>query len=303
VSAGGKVAVFGVPSAAGGRGTGMERGPFALREAGLLEALSDTGARVVNLSDLSLFPYRADPEHPQARNLDVVACAARTAADEMTRALKEGFTLVLGGDCSLVAGTAGGARQALGERVGLVYLDANADLNTPATSPSGCLDGMALAAALGRGPAELAAAGGAPPAVLAEHVALLGFRELDHEERSAIDELGLALPASAVRRLGMRAAAALALDAVENGDGPILVHLDVDVLDPVEMPAKDGFTPGEGLSWPELSDLLTRLLASPRVAALELAEYNPEKDPDGSSARKLVDLLARAISRRLRSGA
>jgi arginase len=101
----------------------------------------------------------------------------------------------------------------------------------------------------------------------------------------------------------MRAAAALALDAVENGDGPILVHLDVDVLDPVEMPAKDGFTPGEGLSWPELSDLLTRLLASPRVAALELAEYNPEKDPDGSSARKLVDLLARAISRRLRSGA
>src|SRR6185295_20271202 len=97
--AGHKVAVFGVPTAAGGRGPGVERAPFALRAAGLLSSLKALGATVVNLSDLSLFPYRDDPEHPRARNAEVVACALRATADEMTRALPEGFTLVLGGDC------------------------------------------------------------------------------------------------------------------------------------------------------------------------------------------------------------
>src|ERR1700704_4674608 len=109
-----KVAVFGVPTAAGGRASGLERGPFALREAGLVTDLRATGARVVNLSDLSLFPYRDDPDHPQARNAEVVECAVRAAADEMTRALQEGFTIVLGGDCTLVAGTGAGGRRAPG---------------------------------------------------------------------------------------------------------------------------------------------------------------------------------------------
>src|SRR5687767_603839 len=101
----GMVAVVGVPSSAGARRDGSERAPFALREAGLLEALRATGATVVNLSDLSLFPFRADDEHPRARNVEGVACAARAAADEMTRALAEGFALVLGGDCALAVGT------------------------------------------------------------------------------------------------------------------------------------------------------------------------------------------------------
>src|SRR5262245_6773302 len=108
-----KVAVFGVPTAAGGRGPGTEAAPLRLREAGLHSALEAKGARVVNLSDLSLFPHRDDPAHPKARNAEIVACAVRATADEMTRALGEGFTLVLGGDCSIVAGTVAGARRAL----------------------------------------------------------------------------------------------------------------------------------------------------------------------------------------------
>ena len=297
----GKVAVFGVPSAASGHNAGMERGPFALRARGLLGRLKRSGARVVNLSDLSLFPYRADPDHPRARNLEVVECAVRAAGDEMTRALAEGFTVVLGGDCALVAGTAAGARAALGRPIGLVYIDANADLNTPETSPSGHLGGMALALALGRGPASVISAAGPPPAVLPEHVALLGFRALDPGERQPLGDLGLALPVAAARRLGMRVCAALALDAVENDDGPILVHLDVDAIDPLEMPVKDAATPGLGLSTAEVSDLVTALLGSPRVVALEVAEFNPSLDPDGIHAEKLVDLIVRAVSRRLRA--
>ena len=294
----GKIAVVGIPSAAGASKPGTERAPFALREAGLLPALRELGAPVVNLSDLSLFPYRDDAG--PARNAEVVACAARAAADEMGRALAEGFVVVLGGDCSLVVGTVAGARQALGAPVGLVYLDANADLNTPETSPSGLLSGMALALALGRGPESVVSAGGPPPAVRPEHVALVGFRELDPGERRPLGDLGLALPAAAARRLGMRTAAALALDGVANEDGPILVHLDVDVVEPLEMQAKGVITEGEALSLAEVSDLVTAFLASPRVVGIEVVEYDPTADPDGVHARKIVDLLVRALARRLR---
>jgi arginase len=299
-ASGNKIAVVGVPSAAGAAGPGPERAPFALREAGLLERLRQTGARVVNLSDLSLFPYREDREHPRARNAEVVACAVRATADEMTRALAEGFTVVLGGDCSLAAGVVGGARVALGRPVGLVYLDANADLNTPETTPSGRLHGMALALALGRGAREVVEAAGPAPAVQPGHVALVGFRELDPGERRVLGDLGLALPAMAARRLGMRATAALALDAIANGDGPLVVHLDVDVIDPAEMPAKGTQTGGQALSLAEVSDLVTALVASPRTVALEVSEYQPDRDSDGASARRLVELIGRAVARRAR---
>ena len=297
-----KVAVFGVPTAAGTRAPGVSQAPLRLREAGLLRALEATGARVVNLSDLSLFPSRADEEHPNARNASGVACAVRAGADEMTRALAEGFTVVLGGDCSLVAGTMAGAQRYLGTPVGLVYLDADADLNTPETTPSGNLHGMALALALGRGPDEVVAALGAPPHLAPDHVSLVGFRALDPGERAPLGDLGLALPASAARRLGMTASAALALDGVGNEDGPLVVHLDVDVIDPLEMPAKSTLTPGEALGFREVSDLVTGILASPRVVALEVCEYNPERDDDAlTCGRKLVELVARAVARRLRA--
>jgi len=295
--ASGKVAVFGVPSAAGGVAPGMERGAFALREAGLLEALG-RDARVVHLSDLSLFPFGDDPEHPRCRNLATAACAARATADEMSRAMCEGFTLVIGGDCSLVVGTVAGARLALGAPVGLVFIDANADLNTPETSPSGRLAGMALALATGLGPEEMTAAGGIRPAVDAEHVALVGFRALDPGERPRLGALGLALPAAAARALGMRATAALALDAIENDAGPIVVHFDVDAIDPDAMPAKAAVTPGDGFTWQQASDLLAALLASPRVVALEVTEFVPDRDPDGGCARRLVKLLARAVAQK-----
>ena len=298
--AGHKVAVFGVPTAAGAHGAGVERAPFALRAAGLLSALKARGATVVNLSDLSLFPYREDPDHPRARNAEVVACALRATADEMTRALPEGFTVVLGGDCTLAAAVAAGAGKALDEAMGLVFIDANADLNTPETTPSGYLHGMALALALGRGDPAALAALGSGPAVQPAHVALVGFRELDPGERAPLGELGLALPASAASKLGMRVTAALALEGVENSDGPVVVHLDVDAIDPAEMPAHDVTTPGPALSLAEVSDLVTALVASPRVVALEVAEYNPARDPEGIHARKLVDLIARAVARRLR---
>ena len=285
----GKLAVVGVPSAAGARSNGVSRGSFALREAGLLEGLRATGATVVNLSDLSLFPFRAGSG--PARNAEVVCCAARAAADEMGRALREGFTILLGGDCSLVSGFARGAQEALGGRAGLVYLDANADLNTEETSPSGYLNGMGLSLALGFTDLDP----GLPHPLRPGDVALLGFRELDPAERPRLAELGLALPAEAMRRLGMGRAAALALNALD-GAPPLVVHLDVDLLDPSLLQAKDAVTPGEGLTWEQASELLSALLGSGRVKALEVAEFNPDLDSSGAVARALVKLLVQATA-------
>jgi arginase len=293
-----KLAVFGVPSAAGAIAPGTERAAFALREAGLLEALRAGGRRVVNLSDLSLFPWKDDAEHPRARNVELAACAARATADEMTRALSEGFTLVLGGDCSLVAGTVAGTRTALKRDVGLIHLDANADLNTPETSPSGRLAGMALALALGRGPSELTTAGGPAPAARENHVALLGYRALDPGEQAALAGLALAWSAGELLERGMARGSAAALAAIDNAGGPVVVHVDVDVLDPSAMPAKATLTPGPGLGWSELESLLVSLCASSRVVALEVCEFNPEADASGDSARRLVAVIAAAVAAR-----
>ena len=289
-----RLCALGVPSAAGGRSPGVARAAFALREAGLLSALREAGFRVVNLSDLSLFPLQDDPDHPQARNAGLAACAIAATADEMGRALREGFTLLIGGDCSLLPGMMAGAQACLERPVGIVYLDADADLNTPETSLSGRLCGMALSLALGRGPEALVTR----PAVDPEHVALLGYRALDPGERAPLGDLGLALPADALRRLGARVATTLALDAVDNGDGPYVVHLDVDVIDAGDFPPNRLRTPGRGLSLQETADLLTRLVGSPRCVALEVCEFDPDQDPEGVWAARLVELIARAVAAR-----
>jgi arginase len=98
----------------------------------------------------------------------------------------------------------------------------------------------------------------------------------------------------------MRATAALALDAIANQDGPVVVHLDVDLIDPREMPAKASLTPGPGLTWTEASDLVTALLASPRVAAFLVCEYQPARDPELVYGRRLVELITRGVARHFR---
>ena len=99
----------------------------------------------------------------------------------------------------------------------------------------------------------------------------------------------------------MRVTAALALESIENGDGPVVVHLDVDVIDAAEMPAKETITAGVGLTWSEASDLVTALLGSRRVVAFEVCEYLPAKDPDLLLGRRLVELIVRAVVRHARA--
>jgi arginase len=289
------MAVFGVPTAAGARGPSVARAPLVFRDCGLLTALAADGTRVVNLSDLSLFPYRPDDGHPRARNAEVVACAVRTAADEMSRALSEGFTLVLGGDCTLSVGVLAGLRARFGDEIGLVYLDGHADLHTPETTVSGYLEGMALALALGQGPKSVTTAGGPAPAIRPERVALLGVRDWEDGERERARSLALTMSPGEMQTEGMTAVAARALAAI--GTGPVMVHLDIDVIRIEEMPAVEVATPGGGLTLLEAAELLRSLLASPRVVALVVVEYDPERDLERTYAQKIVDLVTSALAR------
>jgi arginase len=288
-----RIVILGVPAAAGASRGGVEGAPRALREAGLMTAMDRAGLQAIDLVDLALFPFREDRDHPRARNAPGVACAIRATADEMTRALPEGFTVVIGGGCSLLAGVVAGVRRHFGRPPGVVLLDAHADLNTEATSPSGFLDGMALALALGLGPDEIRTSDKGPW-VEPQAVALVGWRELDPGEREALPRLGTALSAAEARRVGAPEVARRVLAGLP--PAPFVAHLDADVLDPAVMPAKGASPPGPALEEDELDDLLKRLLADERAAALLVTGFDSTLDADGHGARVLVDLLAGACA-------
>lgn len=287
-----KIALLGVPTSAAAASAGLERAPAALRDRGLVDALREAGVVVVDHGDLEPTPFREDAEGPRCRNAAGVSRAVRAAAEATARAAADAFVLALGGDCTVGAAVAAGVRATRGRPVGLAWLDAHGDLNTPGTTPSGFLDGMSLSVALGRVPAV------EPGGVREGHVALLGFRALDPGERAAAGGLGLALSAAEACRLGMAATVARALERVARGGRPFVVHLDVDVIDPDHMPAKAVLTPGPGLTWDEAAELLAALVASPSAVALSVAEYEASRDPGGRHGRALVSLLAGAFRRR-----
>src|SRR5687768_16693560 len=141
--------VIGVPSSAGAYAPGQERAPAALRAAGLLDRLRASGIDVQDLGDTAGFRWQVDRSHPRAMNASAVARAARGTSVLVEKALRDGgAALVLGGDCTVELGTVAGARRA-NHGVGLVYIDLDTDLNTPASTTDGALDWMGVAHTLG----------------------------------------------------------------------------------------------------------------------------------------------------------
>jgi arginase len=174
-----------------------------------------------------------------------------------------------------------------------VYVDAHADLHTEETTRSGYLQGMTLSLCLGRGPHGVARAFSPLPATTPAQSALLGVREWEPGERDAASSLSRCLPLADVEAMGPAEAAASALAAVS---GPVVVHFNVDVIRPEEMPAVECVTPG-GLTAPAAAELLRALVASPRVVALAVTQYDPDLDAGGGCAQRIVDLVASALAR------
>ena len=288
---------LGLKPPAEGREPGVRRMPDALRALGLHEAL---GAESVERVEAP--PYRPEREPPTGvRNARAIAAYSADLAHAVEAALDGGcFPLVVGGDCSVLLGSALALRRR--GRYGLVYVDGHEDFLTPARSPSGGAAGMDLALAAGCGPDELAALDGLRPLVHPEDIVVAGFRDegepYDHPDvepaRAAVTRYGLA----ALRDAGMAAAAEHIAGRVARPElAGAWLHLDVDVLDDAIMPAVDSPQP-DGLTPAELETLVAPLLDSGAIVGAEVTIYDPDLDPTGAAGRRLVGVLERLFAHR-----
>jgi arginase len=290
--------VIGVPSSMGAFAPGQERAPAALREAGLIERLGDAGIEVRDHGDGELRRWFPDRQHPFAQHVEPVRDVALETAMRVTAA--DGFALVLGGDCTIELGTVAGLQARLGGRVGLLYFDLHADMNTPSTVRWGALDSMGTAHALGDDLAEpvLAKAFARTPLLLPDELWLFGHGHGQDHERERIASLGIGRTPVEDVAADPVGAAERALDRFTGTVDHLAVHLDVDVIDFVDLPLQENVDRNEGLSFDAAISALAVLLAHPAAASFTICELNPDHDPDGSAAPRFVAGLVDALAGR-----
>lgn len=293
------IVLLGAPTSAAALHAGPERAPAALRAAGIADRLKAAGFHVVDQGDTSTYVFQPDDEHPRARNVPAILKALNELRPRVETAVKSGaLPVILTGDCISVMAAIAGSRRYF-RNVSLIYVDRDADLNLPATTPTGCIDGMVISQVIGRGAPELVRFWGEPPLVRAPDVALFGFERLDAGEEQFLAASPLRRhPALEVTAVGAAAAARLALERVHVANHEFVLHFDVDVIQSEEFPWTN-FPGSGGLRMDEVRDALRVFVSQPNLAALVVAGYNPEQDSDGAGARKLIDLLTDALSARL----
>ncbi|MCF3145131.1 arginase family protein [Streptomyces platensis] len=263
----------------------------ALREQGLLRRLGALEGGVVVPPRYDLGDWK---EGDGDFNAAALAAYTGRLATRIEGHVRSGdFPVVLGGDCSILLGAVLALRR-LG-RYGVAYLDGHGDFRHPGNAavsgPVGAAAGEGLAQITGRGQADLTDLDGLRPYVRDEDVCVLGIRDVD-EDQEELTGLGIShAPVGAVRRRGPEA---VARDVLTHFQHPPLdgfwIHLDADVLDPSVMPAVDSPDPG-GLLTAELRSLLAPLAASPRCVGINVTIYDPDRDPEGTGAALLADLL------------
>jgi arginase len=292
-----KIALLGSPTSAAAMSSGHEGAPVALRAAGLVGRLQSIGYEITDLGDDPPQTFKSDNESPRARNISGVLASLENLKPRVEQAVKSAaLPLILTGDCSAVLATVAGLRRYF-RHVSLIYMDRDADLNTPATTPSGCLDGMVISHMTGRGAAELVRFWGEPPLVRDPDIALFGVDRIDPPEEEVLRSSPLRrYMADEVKHIGPAAAAQAAVDRIHGKGYECVLHFDVDVI--ADFEATD--YPGTGgLSLADVREALEVFMRQEHLAAIAVAAYNPLKDPDGSGAALIVDLLTDVLGKRL----
>jgi arginase len=314
------VHVLGVPldHGAGRRGVGM--GPSAMRIAGLHDKLKQIGHTVTDHGDVLIRDVEraqtpgAQPADVQgkANNLRVVSRACDAVHEHVKRIVKkDGFPLVIGGDHSIAMGTISGLMAAYKEEekarrddgqdveltMGVIWVDAHGDLNTPLTSPSGNIHGMPLAAMLGQGPRELTHIGGFAPKLYANDVVLIGLRDIDRQEKQAILDSGVhAFTMKHIDERGMAAVMRDAIDLATRNTDYLHVSFDIDSVDPRVAPGTGTAVHG-GLTYREAHLAMEMINESDTLTSLELVEVNPILDVYNQTGVFAVDLIASALGK------
>jgi arginase len=298
-----QIAILEAPSNLGlrppapGREPGVSKLAAALRAHGILARLGAVDAGRV---PAPAYDPAADPA-TRFRNGPALRAYAIKLAAQTGAVLEHGyFPLVLGGDCSILLGNMPALKRR--GRYGLVFLDGHLDFAYHRTSPVLAAAGLDLALVTGHGPDQLTNIGAGKPYVREEDVAILGYRDEEYppeyDLQPFLDSRMRRYDLDQVRRLGVRAATERALAAIiRNGIEGFWIHLDVDVLDPLIMPAVDSPEPPGGLTYPELIELLGILLRSPYAAGMEITVFDPELDPDGHLAEELTAAIVRALGK------
>ena len=294
-----KIALIGAPSSAAAFSAGSEKAPAALRAAGLAEKLQSAGYEVVDYGDCAPRLFADDEEHRRARNLTEIVAGLNDLKTRAELAVKSGaLVLVLGGDCAQVIGLLTGTRRYY-KHVNLLWFDRDADLNTPASTPSGRIDGMVVAHIIGKGAPELVRFWSDAPLVREPDVTLFGLERIDPPEQDFLSKSPMRhIDAADIQAKGGNKAAQEALVQVHADAREFVLHLDIDVIAQEDFPAVN--VPGSGgMRLDDVRAALVEFAKHKNLLGLDVAQYNPDKDPGGAGAGKLVDLLTEALSVRL----
>jgi arginase len=298
-----RIRIIGVPMDLGASRRGVDMGPSALRIAQLQPRLEALGLEVTDAGNLDVVEREAISGTGSASLLPTITEVCRRLASETRGTVDEGWApLVLGGDHSLAAGSVAGVATSLakrGQRLGLIWLDAHGDLNTPASSHSGNVHGMPLAHLLGHGDPAMASIATPSPAVRPENVAIVGVRDLDQAEREHIRDWKLR--AFTMREIDERGLLAVMRDAIEiagRGTGGIHLSVDADWLDPTEAPGVGTPVRG-GATWREGHLAMEMINDSRQLVAMDIVENNPVLDQFNRTAELSVGLVASAFGLRI----
>jgi arginase len=296
--------IIGVPLDLGGNRRGTDMGPSALRIAGLAERLTALGLRVVDEGDiLTPIPELRSIGDPNKKYIrDIAKVCDRLYKTSLGVLQRGGLPIVLGGDHSLGAGSVAATADYLrgeGKPLGLLWVDAHGDMNTPASSGSGNVHGMPLAALLGPEPAELSRIGGFSPKVLPEHTVLIGIRNLDEREKEIVRASRVRVfTMKDIDRSGIASVVEEALAIAGTGTGGIHVSFDLDVCDPTIAPGVGTPVKG-GLDYREAHTLMEIVADSGLLRALDLVEVNPILDERNMTAVLGAELASSALGQKI----
>ena len=298
------IAIIGVPMDLGAGRRGVDMGPSAIRVAGLGARLAQLGYAIEDRGNVPVDQAESIPPGPKSsRHLPQIAASCARLAELVYESLEQGkLPLVLGGDHSIAAGSISGVARYYRqqeEAIGVIWIDAHADMNTPDSSPSGNVHGMPLASLIGNGPAELVDLAGFAPKVDPRNVAIIGLRDVDSLEAAHVKESGVrAFTMRDIDERGMPAVMQEAIALASAGTVGIHLSLDMDSIDPDEAPGVGTPVRG-GLSYREAHLAMEILADSGKLISLEIVEVNPVLDVANRTADLAVEFMTSALGKKI----
>ncbi|GMU89258.1 MAG: hypothetical protein AMXMBFR49_14660 [Chlorobiota bacterium] len=299
-----KVKIIGFPMDLGAGRRGVDMGPSALRIAHLSEKLQYLGYEVEDHGDIDIEIMETQTvKNDKLKYIDEIERTSLKLAEVVEKTLADDeFPLCIGGDHSMALGTLAGIAahcRKHDQRLGVIWIDAHADMNTDSTTPSGNIHGMSLAASIGLGSPRLTGLYIPGPKVAPENTVIIGARSIDTEERKNIKESGITVyTMSDIDKMGIHRIVSKVLKQFRNNVDHIHVSFDVDSVEPTVVPGVGTPVPG-GLSYREAHLLMETIAECGCMSSLEVTEVNPILDNRNASAVFAVELIASSMGMRI----